>query len=191
MDVNCKITLGEGETQELSQILRCNKDELSNFLAPYASAALTEHIMMFLGQKVFTRGSDMLEYRLLLLILNSFNNRVPDEQEVCRLFQTTATGSRSLIRSVLSKYQYQLRTAVNNSMSKIVYAAEQKEPGEDYVVTIQSLNVVDELNGVLAEIDGNLKPISKKRGSITTYEISPASFARLRDYFAQQEKSNE
>jgi hypothetical protein len=48
---------------------------------------------------------------------------------------------------------------------------------------VNSLNVVDELNRVLAELDGTLEQVAKKRGSVSTYEFSPASHARLKQHF--------
>jgi hypothetical protein len=75
---------------------------------------------MFLGQKVFRRGSDILEYRLFLLIEKALEGQIPDEQVVSNLFQTTPTESRSLIRSVMSKYQYQLRGAIEYSIRAIL-----------------------------------------------------------------------
>src|SRR6266702_5846176 len=99
MNVTAAIKLSADDQKELARILECHPKEMEKTLAPYTSAALTELVTMFLGQKVFSRGSDILEYRLLLLIQHAFANQIPDEQRVCRLFQTTATGSRSLIRS--------------------------------------------------------------------------------------------
>jgi len=179
MDVTAHIHLNEEDTTELCHILDCDQGDLSNTLSAYASAALKEYVTMFLGQKVFTRGSDIIEYKLFLLIAEAFENRIPDEQEVCRLFQTTATGSRSIIRSVMSKYQYQLKAAIERSMQRLIQSAQQEDENQPYTVTINSLNVVEELNRVLADIDGNLPPVSKKRGSVSTYEIARSSYTRL------------
>jgi len=37
---------------------------------------------MFIGQQVFTRGADIREYRLFLLIEQPFDAHIPDEQRV-------------------------------------------------------------------------------------------------------------
>lgn len=183
MEVRTIIELNDDDQHELARILECDVDELPTVLANHSSAALTEYVSMFLGQKIFRRGSDINEYRLFLLITKVFKNRIPDEQEVCRLFQTTATESRALIRAVMSKFQYQLREAIDNSVRNALDSATQEENGGPYVVTINSLNVVEELNRALASIDGTLQQIRKMRGSVSTYEISPASYARLRERF--------
>ncbi len=130
-----------------------------------------------------TQGSDIHEYRLFLLIQKAFGNRVPSEEDVCRLFQTTANESRSLIRSVLSKYQYKLKDASETSMKQVVSDAKQPGDGDYFEATIVSSNIVHELNRLLGTLDGTLQPVKKRRGSVTTYLISPASHAKLEEHF--------
>ena len=134
---------------------------------------------MFRGQKVFTRGRDMLEYRLLLLIENAFNGVIPEERIVSSLFQTSLTESRSLIRAVISKYQYQLSDYIKRTLSVSLAHASRLDNTQDYTVVINSPNMVDELNKALADLDGTLSPVAKKKGSVSTYEISPSSYHQL------------
>jgi len=183
MDITATINISEQEQEELAQILGCNNANLAEELRKYASAALKEYVSMFLGQKVFKRGTDILEYRLFLLIEEAFDNKVPDEQDVCKLFQSTSTESRSLIRSVISKYQYQLKTALDKTIKAILNSATRENEHNPYTVTINSQNVVEELNRQLASIDGSLTPVAKKRGSVSIYEIKASSYARLCEKF--------
>src|SRR5437870_118915 len=99
------VSLSTEERAQLAGILGCKDAELDATFAPFARAAAEEYARMFLGQRVFTRGSDLREYRLLLLMRDVFK-RIPDDQEVSNLFQTTSSQCRSVIRSVISKYQY-------------------------------------------------------------------------------------
>ena len=179
MDIQVTLTLTPTERRELANILGCSQQELPQALPAYIGAAARECVTMFLGQKVFSRGSDMLEYRLFLLIQEAFDNRIPDEQDVSRLFQTTTNESRSLIRSVMSKYQYQLKDAIDRSLTRLLEVAEHPDEEGSFMVTINSINLVDELNRVLAGIDGSLPSVAKKKGSVSTYEIEPSSYARL------------
>jgi hypothetical protein len=48
-----------------------------------------------------------------------------------------------------------------------------------YTVVINSHNIVDELNKALAQIDGGLSPVVKKKGSVSTFEIAPSSYNSL------------
>jgi hypothetical protein len=179
MNVTATVVLTDAERTELARILDCPAGQLAQRLRPFASAALKEYVTMFLGQKVFNRGSDMREYRLFLLIEEAFHNEVPEEQEISRLFQTTATESRSLIRSVMSKYQYQIQEALKRSIAHVIEEAQQPEEGESYRVTVNSRAVVEAMNRALAGEDGTLQPVRKVRDSVATYEISPASYACL------------
>jgi len=179
MRITTELVIDDAGCNELARILKCSVRNLPGRLALYASAAIEEYVSMFRGQKVFTRGSDITEYRLFLLITKAMGNSIPGEQDVCSLFQTSTTESRALIRAVMSKYQYSLRDAVNSSMKQIIRDARQNEEDGTREVTVDSLNIVEELNRLLATIDGALRPITRKRGSVSTYEISPASYARL------------
>ena len=179
MNVTAKITLSADEISELSTVIGCTREQLAERLQVYASAAVIEYVTMMLGQRVFRRATDIHEYRLLLLIKYVFKNEIPDEQAVCHLFQCTPTESRSLIRSVMAKYQYQLKSAIETSMIKVVESAVAVNDGDPYIVAITSRNVVDALNTILAERDGSLQTISKKHGSISEYVISPASHEAL------------
>lgn len=179
MQITTNLTLTAAEEAEISAILGCNAADLNDRLNSCLGASINEYLAMFRGQRVFKRGSDMLEYRLLLLIETAFNGVIPDERTVSSLFQTTLTESRSLIRSVISKYQYQLKSHVERTLSSSLIAANRQNNTQDYTVVINSQNVVDELNKSLADIDGSLSPVIKKKGSVSTYEISPSSYNRL------------
>ena len=184
MQITATLTLTPTEEAEIAAILGCNVADLSNRLNDCAKASIKEYLAMFRGQKVFKRGSDMLEYRLLLLIETAFAGVIPEERAVSSLFQTTLTESRSLIRAVISKYQYQLRTHVERTLGAYLNAAIRQNNAQDYAVVINSHNVVDELNKALADIDGSLSPVAKKKGSVSTFEIAPSSYNRLCTKFA-------
>ena len=184
MEITINFNLTEDDEIELARIIGVEHQDLLNALSPFAIAAVEELITMFLGQKVFSRGSDMLEYRLFLLIIHAFGGKIPDEQEVSRLFQTTTTGSRSLIRAVMSKYQYQLKSYIERTLIGLLNSADVSEDDDSFLVSVHNLNLVEELNRELAEIDTNLPPVQKKRGSVSTYIIFPSSYNRLCKRFA-------
>ena len=181
MAITIELPLSDEEKTQLAGILRCQVSELDAVLASYATAALEEYTRMFIGQRVFTRGADIQEHRLFLLIKEPFENQIPDEQRVSNLFQTTATQSRSLIRSVMSKYQYELQDAINSSLTSTVQDAEPE--GDDWTVTVNSENIVESLNRVIGSIDGSLPQIEKKRGTVSNYVLRRSSYMRLCERF--------
>ncbi|RJP50149.1 MAG: hypothetical protein C4586_06375 [Anaerolineaceae bacterium] len=168
----------------MANVLGCSLGDLEDQLSLFGTAAIREYISMFLGQKVFRRGSDILEYRLYLLVEEAFQGQIPDEQAVSKLFQTTSTESRSIIRSVMSKYQYQLKAPIESSIAKLLESATKDKEENQYIIVANSFNLVAEMNIALAEIDGNLPPVVKKRGGISTYLIQPSSYARLKERYS-------
>lgn len=184
MSIKIEHGLGNDDSDKLAGILRCNVKDLDNNLASYATAALQEYVRMFLGQRVFTRGSDIREYRLLLLIQSAFAGKLPDEQKISDLFQTTANQSRSLIRSVMSKYQYELSEAIRATVRDTIKSATQPKEDGDFQFTVNNENVVDAMNRTLASLPGNeLTQVVRKPGTVTTYVLKPSSRDELVKYY--------
>lgn len=179
--VTAAVDLTDDEKVSLSKILGCSKADLPGQLAGFASADLEEYARMFLGEKVFKRGSDILEYRLLLLIQHAFDDLLPNEARISSLFQITTSQSRSLLRSIMSKYQYLLENALKKSALKAIKAATYKKDDDVWVTTFDSVNVVDALNLRLAQLDPKAAPILRQRDSVANYDIKPGSILILRD----------
>lgn len=180
MELTIDVNLSKSEISDLASIFECSPNEVQAMLSKFGTASIREYVSMFLGQKVFKRGTDILEYRLLLMVEEAFNNLIPNENTVSNLFQTTSTESRSLIRSIMSKYQHQLKVAIETSLKGIIKDAKQKSKDADYTVVINSQNLVDELNLILAQVDGSLPLVAKQRGSVSTYVIRPSSYKTLK-----------
>lgn len=184
MDITFTIPeLADNERELLKSILHCDDNQLSEKLNKVAASSFEEYRKMILGQKVFTRGRDILEYRLFIFIKHYFNGRIPEEQKICDLFQITATESRSLIKSIMSKYQYELRDTITNSVRDEVEKITKDEHTEENKISIQNQFFKDELNRILGTIDTSLPIIEKDKGTISTYVIKPSSYEKLCEYF--------
>lgn len=179
MQITATIALSDEDETELARILGCPKAGLSEVVSRHAVAAVTEYLAMYRGQKVLKRGSDILEYRLYLLISTALGSRIPDEQTVSSLFQTTPTEGRRLIRSVISKYQYQLQGALRATMAEAMSHLSFDRNAGVYTTVVNSTNIVDELNKLLAAADGTLTPVTRRRASVSTYDIKPSSYEQL------------
>jgi hypothetical protein len=136
---------------------------------------------MILGQKVYTRINDIKEYRLYLIIKEVFDNKIPDDQKISDLFQTTPTESRALARSIASKYQYELREAINKTLKSIIEKTTKEN--DKWVFTVNSATKVEELNRILMSIDGTLPQVKKRRGTVSQYEMENSSYQKLKEYF--------
>jgi len=60
MPIAVDLTVSPEERRQLARILGCTDDSLDDALTAFATAALQEYVQMFLGQRVLTRGSDIL-----------------------------------------------------------------------------------------------------------------------------------
>ncbi|HEY2070367.1 MAG TPA: hypothetical protein VGG48_12495 [Rhizomicrobium sp.] len=163
----------------LAVALNCTEAEVVARLPGHARAALVEYVEAYLGRRAFSRGSDILEHRLSLLIEHAYGNRLLGEAEVSRLFQTTLPASRSLLRSVLSKYRFQLQTAATGTAKAALEVAKWKKDDNEYVIEVKAANLVEILNQRLAADFGGQKPIGPAKDSIATYLIAPGSYDSL------------
>lgn len=179
MNLAITIDLSAERKKRLARALECKETELATVLQNYAVAALEEHLSMYEGDKVFTRGSDIHEYRLLLLIKHVFEGRIPDEGAVSRLFQLTATQSRALIRAVMSKYQTTLLPEIDGTLKDVLQRAEVNADSGIASVAIYNQNIVDELNRRLTGLDANHLSVHKKKDSVAVYMLQPASYLAL------------
>lgn len=173
-DVNIEMT--EEMVMRLSEILKCDRDTLNEDLQKIASASVEEYVKMMLGEKVFTRGSDIREYRLYLLIINYFEGNIPDESTISTLFQTTHSESKALLRSTLAKYQYLLKDAIRMSILNVLTQNTKQDDDYNYIVKNIPVNIIDEMNRIVSEIDGSHNQIKKQRGTLQVYEIPPATY---------------
>lgn len=172
--------LSADETSQLAATFGCDVGNLLKEIEKYKDAAEEEYLRMILGQRVFTRGQDILEYRLYLLIQNVFAGRLPSEQQISALFQTTTTQSRGLLRAVMSKYQYELQNAITDTLRDVLNTA-QDDPGQDggHLIIVDSENIIDALNRQIIAIDGTLSQVAKVRSSAGTYRIPHDSYVQL------------
>jgi hypothetical protein len=167
------------ETKQLAATFGCEETNLDSQIAKYSAAAQEEYVRMILGQRVFTRGRDILEYRLYLLIKNVFDGRLPSDQQISSLFQTTTTQSRGLLRAVMSKYQYELQDAIRGTLREVLRTARNDPNSDDHLIIVDSENVIESLNRQIIAIDGTLRQVTKLRNSASTYVIAADSYTEL------------
>jgi hypothetical protein len=179
VDVPATIELDDEGKTRLARILRCEPEELAEVLKPYASAALEEYVRMFLGERVFTRGSDIREHRLLLLMQHALDGAVPDDDYVSALFQTSTGQSRGLIRAVLSKFQYEVETGVDATVKKAIDEARREGESTVWTVIIHSANVVNAMNREIEILSGALPLVAKTPGTAARYEIKRSTYLKL------------
>ena len=184
MNINFTKNLTTEESNLLKDIFNCDDTGLEEKVTELAKASTLEYLDMVLGKRVFTRGQDMKEYKLFLLIKFFFGGYIPDEQTITTMFQTTTSESKSLLRSVMAKYQYELKESINNTIKNILENEVEYDESKDlYKVSKVGLNIVDEINNILSQINGSLTQVTKKRGASHIFEIPAASYEELCNRF--------
>jgi len=184
MNINFTKELTTEEANLLQDIFNCDEANLQLMVTELAVAATQEYLDMVLGKRVFTRGQDIKEYKLFLLIKHFFGGFIPDEQTITTMFQTTTTESKSLLRSVMAKYQYELKESINNTIKNVLQNEVDFDEVKDvYKVSKIGLNIVDEMNNTLSQINGSLSQVNKKRGASHIFEIPAASYEELCTHF--------
>jgi hypothetical protein len=108
-----------------------------------------------------------------------FAGRLPTEQRISSIFQTTTTQSRALLRAVMSKFQYELQEAIHDTLREELDSAQSDPNADGYLITVDSENVIEALNRQIASIDGTLPQIIKARHTVSTYEIAGSSYKKL------------
>ena len=168
------------DRKQLAASVGCSMDDLSERLKKFDAAAREEYLTMILGQRVFTRGQDMREWRLVLIIRHVFGGELPSEKVISNLFQTSTTQSRALLRAVMSKYQYELQEGIQATLRLTVSRATQAHDALVWTFATDSENIIDALNREIQGIDPALPQVTRMRNTVSTYEIAKSSYEKLK-----------
>ena len=160
-----------------------DEGEFHEAISKVILASLAEYKDMFLGMGLPSRADEIKQHRLFHLTKKYFDVRLPSEAEVSSMFQLTQTRSRSLIQYMMTRFRYQLEFEIRNTLIQNLREASIYEDNEEFRVVIQSDNVLEELNRIIATIAPRLDPIRKVRKMSRTYSISEDSYQALADHF--------
>lgn len=184
MRITIDMDISASDQKALMTALGCKAADLEANLGRHAKAALREYIECYLGRRAFSRGSDILEHRLVLLVHHAFEDKIPDDACVSRLFQTTLSASRTLIRNSLSKYRFQLEAAANASAKLLLEKVTWAGAGTStYHTKAAAPNIIEVLNQRLVAEEPTLKVIARVPDSAGTYAINQYSYDKLCDVF--------
>lgn len=173
----------QSERENLMYLLNARTDqEFASALIRVTFAALDEYRDMFLGMGLPSRANEIREFRLYHLIKRYFQGRIPDEFEVASMFQLPVSRSKNLITNVLARFRFDLEDEIFNTLRTIIESAEDIDEGREYRVFIQSSNMVDELNRVIARSGVRYRTVTKVRNEPNQYAIAPDSHDLIRQY---------
>jgi hypothetical protein len=174
----------DDERNKLEELFRCDEDHPFDVaISRVVLSSLAEYKDMLLGMRLPSRADEIRQHRLFHLIKHYFLGRLPSEAEVSSMFQLTQSRSRSLIRYVMTRFRYELEEEIRNTLIQNLQQARFNNDANEYRLVIQSDNVLEELNRIIATIAPALDPIRKVRNMSRTFAISEDSYRELRSYF--------
>lgn len=177
MQIAFEIDIPSADEAALAQALGCASADLNDALNRHGKAALREYLECYLGRRAFTRGSDILEHRLALLIVEAFEGEIPTAAQVADLFQTTLSGGRTLVRNSFSKYRYQLDETAGAAARQVLEAVTWQN-GSCYA-QITAPNLVELMNRRLLSADPTLREVARVQGVVGTFLIDRDAYAQL------------
>lgn len=184
LNINIRFPIDEDDKNLLVNILGVNQDQLSEALQSHTVSALEEYINMYLGKNVYTRGSDIQENKLYLLIKNNVFDGMPTEKEVSKFFQTTISQSKTLLRAVNTKYQYKLRNVFLKNLKETIERSNLVDG--DYELFVESKFILEALDILISSFGGGLAPIKKKRDTSSIYIIPNDTYQRIIVYIEEE-----
>ncbi len=193
MDITTSIEISSGEKNQLSEIFKCAPENIEKTLNIISSAAMEEYTNMILGKNSYQRGTDIREYRLFLLIKRFFTERLPNEEMVTRIFQTTTRQSRTLLRSVASKYQYELKSIINKTISGLVEDIEivpSKKADSLFIINTNSRFFIELMNEKIANLNVTLPPIQLRLDCTSSYTIKKSAYLALSKEYGLRSKES-
>jgi hypothetical protein len=188
VEIRFDLDLPAGDTAALKTVLATDDAHLQAELVKHARAAVQEYIEAYIGRRTFTRGTDILEYRLALLAEYVYG-AVPQDAKVALLFKIPQARSATLVKNTMSKFGYQLRALTETSAKSLLDTAQKREGPARWEVTINASELLRELNAKLAAVDPNQKPIIRVKDSGAIYEISVGAYNTLRSAYGMPQRA--
>lgn len=177
-EVSVKYDLEKIEIDQLKEIF--GDDFVEKKLPIIAEHALKEYLEMMLGQKVFTRAADLLEYRLFRLIkAEIFGVEMPDATKVGKMFQMSDSRAAALIRATSSKNWFEIRSLETRALKKLLENA--IAPDADFTKwrLTASRSIIDKLVKKIDESSEKLNKIKPVDDVYNYWEITPTTFKFL------------
>lgn len=174
------------EKEKLKKLLKRTEEDLSeteleNETVKIIKAAMCEYKQMFLGMGLPTRADEIQQYRLYYLIERYFKE-MPTEEQVSSMFQLTHTKSRTLIRSVMTRFRYNLDQIISDNLKDILNNAELKEDNNCYFV-IQSNYALEQFKNIIDNRAPTSDGIRRVANTSRTFYTSKSSYKTLCENF--------
>jgi hypothetical protein len=117
MDVRFELEITQLEQQHVAETLGCQDNEIGFQFSRHCACAAREYLDFYIKGVHPRSWNETLEYRFVLLVKNVFDNRIPREDMVARLFKKTTKAASSIMKNAISRYRYELQEAFGDRLA--------------------------------------------------------------------------
>jgi hypothetical protein len=182
MEIGFDLELSQPELKRLAATLGCKDNETPFKFIGHCRAAAREYLDFYINGFCPRPSLQTLEYWLILLIREVFEDRIPREDAVARHFNITSSQSSRLMKNAISRYRNEVTEALQTSIGQILTDRKPGDDASEFTIWIEAKCLADMINQILQDRDKTLPAIAKKRGSTCSYIIKKSSYEALEDF---------
>lgn len=175
IDVTATVALTDDEVAGIAEVLGCPEVDVPNRLGAFAGAAIHEYAAMMLGTGPLSSASDLRERRLVLMILHAYAGRVPDVDEISRVFNVSVATATTMLRNVMSKHRRRIAAAVQADVDAFKAGCVQ-QANDEWHVTVQNPVLVEMLNARLTKAGQGKARIVRDPKTLGQYIVPNGSY---------------
>ena len=132
-----------------------------------------------LHQGMPTSATVIRDLRLLYLMLQYFEGRVPTEEEVARFFKIKPSRCKSLIENVVVRFDHYLEESLSATVKAVLDTVDYDGDSSVWWVVIESDHLRAHMNRVIRTTAPQSKLIQSVQDSSGTYELAHSSYVAL------------
>lgn len=160
--------------------------KLNENLNSLAKTAFYEYLEMITESGIPKRVSDVLQNRILLLIENYYL-RFPNENELARIFNIPTSRSRSVLNNLKATHRNKLKHQLKEKIVEFIQKGIKEEHnGEKWVFEVTSKPIVHELNELISLRRPGLAKFKQKTGSAAKVTLPVDSYDFLKAEYGIQ-----
>jgi hypothetical protein len=166
------------ELTTIGNNLGVNQAALPEYLRRVGIAAIVEYLDMITGRTVDSLSSDSAERRLERFIKYYYRQRIPTEAEITKTFHVPQARAKTLLGNLAAKRRHEINNAIDATIKDVLGSCVKSGPTKAEL-TIGSSFLVDEIKNLLEQHASGMTSITKRRGSVDTYEIGIDTYNQL------------
>jgi hypothetical protein len=156
-----------------------NKADLADALGKIGKAAFLEYCAMITESGIPSKIDDVRVDRLFGLIQHYFKNKLPDENEVDKIFHS-GNKSKALLQNTLSKHKNKITIIHPTLLGYLNKATFNNESKYNEFECTPAL--ITEMNNIIREEWSSLEIISRVFKTANLYKCAPDPYEKLKEH---------